>query len=49
MKSAANNPGIKNFIRENSDLFWYIPEEKKQNISIELLTETIVNYSVRTA
>ena len=44
MKSATNSPMIKTFIRENSVLFWYIPEEKKQNISIEFLIETILNY-----
>ena len=44
MKPASKNPGINNFIRENSVLFWYIPEEKKQNISIESLVETILNY-----
>ena len=35
---------IKTFIQENSVLFWYIPEEEKQNISIEFLIETILNY-----
>jgi hypothetical protein len=44
MKSATNSPMIKSFIKENSVLFWYIPEEKKENISIEFLVETILNY-----
>ena len=44
MKSATNSSMIKTFIRENSVLFWYIPEEEKQNISIEFLIETILNY-----
>jgi hypothetical protein len=35
---------IKEFIRENSSLFWYIKEDAKENISIELLVETILNY-----
>ena len=39
-----NGPGIKEFIRENSSLFWYIKEDAKENISIELLVETILNY-----
>ena len=39
-----NSPEIKQFIRENSSLFWYIPEKEKENISQELLVETILNY-----
>jgi len=39
-----NSPEIKEFIRENSSLFWYIPENKKDDISPELLVETILNY-----
>jgi hypothetical protein len=35
---------IKMFINKNSNLFWYIPNDKKDNISHELLTETILNY-----
>ena len=39
-----NSPEIKEFIRENSSLFWYIPENKKEDISLELIVETILNY-----
>ena len=39
-----NTPDIKQFIREHSNLFWYTPEEKKEEISHELLVETILNY-----
>jgi len=39
-----NTPDIKQFIREHSNLFWYTPEEKKEEISHELLVETIMNY-----
>ena len=39
-----NSPEIKQFIRNNSILFWYIPEDKKEAISHELLVETILNY-----
>lgn len=39
-----NNPEIKKFIQANRRLFWYIPEEKKADISEELLLETILNY-----
>jgi len=39
-----NNVEIKKFIRQHSNLFWYIPENKKEEISHELLLETILNY-----
>lgn len=39
-----NAPEIKAFIRENRTLFWYTPEDKKENISLEFLVETILNY-----
>jgi hypothetical protein len=39
-----NSPEIKAFIKENSSLFWYTPEKEKENISEELLVETILNY-----
>ena len=32
------------FIDKNKLLFWYTPEEKKKNISENLLVETILNY-----
>ena len=38
------SPEIKQFIRENSSLFWYIPEKEKENISQEALVESILNY-----
>ena len=39
-----NSPEIKKFIRENSNLFWWIKEESKENISLNLLVESILNY-----
>jgi len=39
-----NSPEIKAFIRKNSHLFWYTPEDKKEEISHEFLVETILNY-----
>lgn len=39
-----NSPEIKEFIRQNSHLFWYTPEDKKEDISHEFLVETILNY-----
>lgn len=39
-----NSPEIKAFINENADLFWYTPEDKKEDVSPEFLVETILNY-----
>jgi hypothetical protein len=39
-----NPPETKEFIRQHSHLFWYTPEDKKEEISHELLVETILNY-----
>ncbi len=39
-----NTPEIREFIKEHKHLFWYISEEKKEEISRELLVETILNY-----
>jgi hypothetical protein len=44
-----NNPEIKKFIKEQSPLFWSIPENKKEEISTELLVETILNYGDKKA
>lgn len=38
------NPDISCFILKHKSLFWYIPEEKKLEISEDLLVETILNY-----
>ncbi len=39
-----NSPDIKAFIREKSNLFWYISDNEKEDISPGLLVETILNY-----
>lgn len=39
-----NSPEIKQFIRENAFLFWYIRADAKENISHETLVEFILNY-----
>lgn len=39
-----NSPELKAFIQENSSLFWYTPQNKKDDIGPELLVETILNY-----
>lgn len=44
MNKSLNSTEIKQFIRKNNNLFWYIPEKKKQDISLDLLVETILNY-----
>ena len=46
------NKDIKQFIQENEVLFWGVKPEEKENISLNVLVETILNYgnekSVRT-
>ncbi len=39
-----NSPEIKAFIRKHSSLFWYIPDDKKEEISEDILVEFILNY-----
>ena len=39
-----HNQDIKEFIKARSNLFWYTPKENKEEISLELLMETIFNY-----
>jgi len=39
-----NSPEVKAFIRQHSSLFWYIPEDKKEEISPDVLVEFILNY-----
>jgi hypothetical protein len=35
---------LKEFIKKNSDLFWWIPENKKTDLSNEAVVEAIMNY-----
>lgn len=37
-------PEVIGFIQKHSDLFWYTPQEKKDEISDEFLVESILNY-----
>ena len=39
-----NSPAVKAFIRKHSNLFWYIPEDKKEDICEDVLVEFILNY-----
>ena len=38
------NAELKQFIAKHKSLFWYTPENKKEEISPSLLVETILNY-----
>ena len=33
-------------INENSHLFWWVPEDKKKNLSLDSLVEAILNYEM---
>lgn len=35
---------LKAFIKENSRIFWWVPEEDKENMSLESVVEAILNY-----
>jgi len=35
---------IKHFIRENEALFWGVKPDERENISLNVLVETILNY-----
>lgn len=37
-------PEIKSYIKSNSALFWYIPKENREEISYDLLLESVLNY-----
>ena len=39
-----NSPEVKALIRKYSHLFWYIPDDKKEEIDNEVLVEFILNY-----
>jgi hypothetical protein len=39
-----NSDEVKKYIRERSELFWYIKEAEKENISLEFLVKTILNF-----
>jgi hypothetical protein len=42
--NSGNSSEIKSFIRHNAELFWFVPEAGKEDISEECLVETILNY-----
>lgn len=38
------NPDIQELIKENTHLFWWVPEDKKQNLSLDSIVEAILNF-----
>lgn len=42
-KASADEP-LKQLIENNKDLFWFTPEDKRDQISEDQLVETILNY-----
>jgi hypothetical protein len=43
-KSVEHSPEIKAFIQEHGYLFWWIREEAKERISLNLLVEAVLHY-----
>ncbi len=39
-----NSEEMRKFIRKHSALFWYIPEDKKEDLSPDVVVEFILNY-----
>ena len=39
-----DNSEIKDFIHENSSLFWWIKPEERTNISLNAMVEAVLNY-----
>lgn len=39
-----SNKNIKELIKETSSLYWWVPEEKKEDISVNSVVENILNY-----
>jgi len=38
------SPILKQYINKHRNLFWYTPEDKKEDVSDDFLVETILNY-----
>jgi hypothetical protein len=39
-----HSPELRAFIKEHSCLWWWVPEEKKENLSLNSVVEAILNY-----
>lgn len=40
-----NSPELKALIRKNAQLFWYIKEDKKEEMSLPVVVEFFLNYA----
>jgi hypothetical protein len=38
------NTDIQNLIKQNSHLFWWVPDHKKEQLTCESMVEAILNY-----
>ncbi|MBK7380851.1 MAG: hypothetical protein IPJ03_17975 [Ignavibacteriales bacterium] len=39
-----HTPEMKDFIKEHSYLWWWVPEDKKEFLSLDSIVEAILNY-----
>lgn len=43
-----NKEKLSKYIKENAHLFWWTPDNRKENISVDALVEQILNYGDET-
>ena len=43
-KETKHSPELRAFIKGHSYLWWWVPEEKKENLSLDSVVEAILNY-----
>ncbi len=43
-QTSGHSDGLKAFIRENGCLWWRVPEEKKERLSLNSVVEAVLNY-----
>jgi hypothetical protein len=43
-KVTKHSPELRAFIKGHSYLWWWVPEEKKENLSLDSVVEAILNY-----
>jgi hypothetical protein len=39
-----NTPEVKKYIKERSYLFWWVPEDKKEELSLNSLVEAVLSF-----
>jgi len=44
MKHVEHPPELRGFIRENGHLWWWVPEERKERLSLESVVEAVLNF-----